>query len=100
MHDPDAPSGDFVHWVGYDIAPTDVIPEGSRPGKQGVNDFGDLGYGGPCPPSGTHRYIIQAYALDVMLGLPDGKKRAEIEAALQDHVLAAAELMGKVSAAG
>ena len=100
--DPDAPAGTWVHWVCYDIpasvdslreniAGTDSLP-GS--GKQGVNDFRETGYGGPCPPAGTHRYFFKIYALDAMLGVPPGKSKKEIERAMKGHVLARGELIG------
>lgn len=98
MHDPDSPSGDFVHWVGYDIAPTEMLAEGSKPGRQGANDFGKIGYGGPCPSEGTHRYLTEAYALDTVLELPDGKRKEEVETAMTGHVLESARLTGRVSA--
>lgn len=100
--DPDAPVGTWVHWVLFDI-PADArsLPEavtadaqladGSRNGKNG---WGKLGYGGPCPPSGTHRYLFKLYALDTTLGLPASAGKAEVEAAMEGHVLAQAELMG------
>jgi|WetSurMetagenome_2_1015567.scaffolds.fasta_scaffold00234_14 Raf kinase inhibitor-like YbhB/YbcL family protein len=100
--DPDAPVGTWVHWVCYDIpasvdslaqaVPTaDVLPGG---GRQGVNDFHAPGYGGPCPPSGTHRYFFNIYALDAMLGLPSGKIRRDVERAMKGHVLDSGELAG------
>ena len=84
--DPDAPGGVWVHWVCYDIPPAAAsLPEGvpaadtlSGGGKQGMNDFRSVGYGGPCPPSGTHRYFFKVYALDIMLGLPAGKTKKDI----------------------
>jgi hypothetical protein len=100
MDDPDSPSGHFVHWVGYDIEPTDFIAEGSRPGRQGPNDGGGIGYTGPCPSKGTHRYVIRLFALDTKLHLPDGKSRAEIEQAIEGHVLAEAELRGSFTLQG
>ncbi len=103
--DPDAPVGTWVHWVCYDIPPTvdgldedipatDILPVG---GQQGVNDFGRIGYGGPCPPGGTHRYFFKVYALDTMLNLPAGKTKKEIEKAMKGHVLASGELIGVYS---
>jgi Raf kinase inhibitor-like YbhB/YbcL family protein len=103
--DPDAPAGVWVHWVCYDLPPTVLtLPEGLPPtdtvqqgGKQGKNDFGNIGYGGPCPPSGTHRYFFKIYALDRMLGLPAGKTKKDIERTMKDHILAQGELMGTYS---
>lgn len=100
--DPDAPMGTWVHWVIYDI-PADVhglaasvppnpeLPSGAR---QGVNDFKKTGYGGPCPPGGTHRYFFRLYALDTLLKLPPNKTRQEVLTALQGHILTEATLMG------
>ena len=67
VDDPDAPMGTWVHWVVFDIPVTSRINEGQIPGKQGINDFGRKNYGGPCPPSGTHRYFFKLYALDKAL---------------------------------
>jgi Raf kinase inhibitor-like YbhB/YbcL family protein len=103
VDDPDAPSGIFVHWVLYDIPPetrqlpqsvttTSTLPGG---GTQGKNDFGKLGYGGPCPPSGIHRYFFKLYALDRELELKAGATKAQLEAAMDGHILAAAELIGR-----
>lgn len=103
MDDPDAPGGTFVHWVLYDL-PSDVreLPEAIDPnpilmqgGTQGKNGFRHYGYGGPCPPGGTHRYFFKLYALDTLLDLPPGASKQEVLAAMQGHVLAGAELMGK-----
>ena len=97
--DPDAPSGLFTHWIVWNIDPkTTSIGEGSAPGGvQGKNDFGKSGYGGPCPPSGTHRYFFKIFALDRQLDLPVGSKRAQLDAALKGHVIAEGELMGRYS---
>jgi len=84
--DPDAPGGDWVHWVLYDLPPTiNMVPEALPPHnvlinneKHGKNDFGKPGYGGPCPPGGTHRYFFKVYALDTMLNLPAGKTKKEL----------------------
>jgi len=95
VDDPDAPSGTFDHWVAFDIDPTDEIPEGVEElGVAGRNSTGGLGYVGPCPPSGTHRYFFRVYALDTRLGLPEGASKAEVLEAVRDHVLAEATLMG------
>ncbi|MCS7251749.1 MAG: YbhB/YbcL family Raf kinase inhibitor-like protein [Anaerolineae bacterium] len=104
MDDPDAPRGRFVHWVLYAIPPDRTeLTEGLPPqpsiegvGRQGRNDFGRLGYGGPCPPSGpAHRYQFTLYALDVALELPPGARHGEVEAALSGHVLAVGRLTGR-----
>lgn len=98
MDDPDAPIGTFVHWVLYDI-PADVkeLPEGVQGvGVQGVNDFRRSGYNGPCPPRGpAHRYYFKIYALDTTLGLKAGARKADVEKAMQGHILAWGQLMGK-----
>jgi Raf kinase inhibitor-like YbhB/YbcL family protein len=100
--DPDAPMGTWVHWVYYDIPPSaSSLPEGmssdakpSLGGTSGVNDFGKSGYGGPCPPSGTHRYFFKLYALDKVLGLGPKASKADLEKAMEGHILGKAELMG------
>jgi len=104
--DPDAPMGTWVHWVVYNI-PADVtsleenvLPEETlaNGAQQGTTDFGRIGYGGPAPPSGTHRYFFKVYALDTMLeDLPTGATKSQVEAAMQGHILAEGQLMGKYS---
>src|SRR3989338_9058695 len=96
VDDPDAPFKTWVHWVVFDIpaAPVVEIPEDSIAGKQGSNDFGRNDYGGPCPPSGTHRYFHKAYALDKILNVPEGISKKDLEKAIQTHILAKAELIG------
>jgi len=94
VDDPDAPMGTWVHWVVYDILIIDRIEENSIPGKQGINDFGRRDYGGPCPPSGTHRYFFKIYALDEMLNLKEGVSKRELEKIMQGHILDKAELIG------
>jgi Raf kinase inhibitor-like YbhB/YbcL family protein len=102
--DPDA-SKTFAHWVIFDLPPrTSGLPEGVPPresvsggGAQGTNDFRKVGYGGPCPPSGTHRYMFKIYALDTQLKLAAGATKADVERAMKGHVLAEATLMGKYS---
>jgi Raf kinase inhibitor-like YbhB/YbcL family protein len=99
VDDPDAPSGLFTHWAVWNIPPqTNTIAEGSTPkGVQGTNDFGRSGYGGPCPPSGTHRYYFRIFALDRELDLPFSAKRSQLDAALKGHAIAQGELMGRYS---
>ncbi|MBH8563222.1 YbhB/YbcL family Raf kinase inhibitor-like protein [Nostoc sp. CENA67] len=103
VDDPDAPGGTFVHWVVYDIPATirqlpekiaavKPLPDG---GVQGKNDFGKLGYGGPCPPSGIHRYFFKIYALDQELSLPAGATKNQILTAIESHILAKADLIGR-----
>lgn len=103
VDDPDAPSGLFVHWVAYGIPPTATrLEEGQSSSptlhdgiRQGRNGFGDLGYGGPQPPSGTHRYVFHLYALDTQLDLPAGASREQLDRAIRGHVLEEAQLMGR-----
>lgn len=95
MEDPDAPKGTFYHWVAWNIVPNEPIAENSIPGQSGINSFGKTGYGGPCPPSGTHRYYFKVFALDSMLDLPAGADRQALLDAMQGHVLASGELMGR-----
>ena len=94
VDDPDAPMGTWVHWVVYDMPPAGRIGQGSAPGKQGTNDFGKRKYGGPCPPSGTHRYFFKVYALDTMLEFKEGLRKGELERLLAGHILEKAELVG------
>jgi hypothetical protein len=96
--DPDAPAGTFVHWVLYDLpAELSELPEGVHGmGSEGVNGFRKSGYGGPCPPRGSiHRYYFKLYALDNQLGLKAGATKAEVEKAMQGHILAQGQLMGR-----
>lgn len=97
MDDPDAPSppvGGWVHWVVFNIPPTTRdIPEGTEPpGRAGKNSWGKTGYGGPCPPSGEHRYTFRVYALSKALALPHGSTKAQLTAAMKRFVLAETEL--------
>jgi hypothetical protein len=94
VDDPDAPSGTWLHWLVYDISPVSEIQEAAVPGKQGMNNFGKKDYGGPCPPSGEHRYFFRLNALDDELNLEEGASRQDVEKAMSGHVLAEAELMG------
>ena len=94
VDDPDAPMGTWIHWVIYGMPVISEIGENSIPGKQGINDFGRKDYGGPCPPSGTHRYFFKLYALDKKLGLEEGIDKKALERAMDGHVLARAELVG------
>jgi len=101
LDDPDAPGGVWNHWLLYDISPSvRVLAQGYKAGHLGVsgaNDFGKLGYGGPCPPRGApHRYFLRLFAVAVpSLGLKHGAKRAAIDQALQGHILAEAQYMGR-----
>ncbi len=97
VDDPDAPGGTWLHWSVWDIQPSikeiaaNSVPLGAR---EGVTSFGTAGYGGPCPPSGTHRYFFKLYALDVALSLKNGASIAELEVAMSRHVIDRAELVG------
>lgn len=96
--DPDAPSGTFTHWVAFDIPSNSTgIPEGVKNvGKSGKSSAGRNGFIGPCPPSGTHRYIFTVYALDIAtLNLPEGASRDQVTNAIQGHILAQGTLMGR-----
>jgi len=103
--DPDAPVGTWVHWVAWNIpgtssflsegiTPSPKLPDGTM---QGISDFRKPGYGGPCPPSGTHRYFFKLYALDKTLNLQESSNKAALEAALKGSTLAQATLMGTYS---
>ena len=103
VHDPDAPRpGGFTHWVLYNIpASTSHIDENishdeqiAGLGLQGKNDGGKIGYIGPAPPSGTHRYFFRLFAIDKMLDLGPGATHKEVSAAIKGHILAQSELMG------
>lgn len=98
MHDPDAPVGDYVHWLVWNIPPEiDEFLEGEAPDSaiEGTNSFGDLHYDGPCPPSGTHRYIFELYALDAMLDVPEGASEEDLRAEIADHMLDETTLTGR-----
>jgi len=96
MDDPDAPMGVFDHWIAWNIAPqVTAIDEGQQPEFQGINGFGRIGYGGPCPPPGpVHHYYFKVYALDTTLDLPQGATKGDAEAAMQGHIIEQAELVG------
>jgi Raf kinase inhibitor-like YbhB/YbcL family protein len=97
VDDPDAPVGTWVHWVVWNISPgtreikEDSVPKGA---EQGVNDFRKNDYGGPCPPSGTHRYFFKLYSLDTVLNLSSKAKKSDLERAMKGHILEKAELVG------
>jgi Raf kinase inhibitor-like YbhB/YbcL family protein len=101
--DPDAPRGVWTHWVVFNlpaserglaeaVPATETLADGA---KQGKNDFGNAGYGGPCPPTGTHRYYFKLYALDRALSLPSGATKDQLLKAIEGHVVAEGELMGR-----
>lgn len=102
VHDPDAPKKNFIHWIIYNIPANlrelaEGIPKKPRTdvGLQGINDFGNSWWGGPCPPWGTHRYVFRIYALDTKLNIPPGATLDQVINAMQGHVLAYGELIGK-----
>jgi Raf kinase inhibitor-like YbhB/YbcL family protein len=98
MDDPDAPVGTFTHWFAWGIEPgSGALPEGAAAPVEGRNDFGSVGYRGPCPPPGhgPHRYFFRLHALDADLELEAGAGREDLERAVEGHVLAVAELMGR-----
>lgn len=113
MEDPDAEEGTFVHWIVFNLPPdrdelpedldvADHFEESSTVPAEGVNDFGDLGYGAPCPPEGDrpHRYVFRLYALDTVLDMEAGASRDELKAAMKGHVLAEGKLTWKFGIAG
>lgn len=98
VDDPDAPAGDWVHWTVFNIRP-DIQEIGEsltrKIGVEGITDSGSTGYGGPCPPSGTHHYHFKLYALDgLLLDLDSSAKKGDLEQAMEGHVLQQAELVG------
>lgn len=101
--DPDAPMGTWVHWVLFNLpAGVNELPENvpsektlETGGVQGTNDFGNIGYGGPCPPGGTHRYYFKLYALDRELNLHAGAKKKDLLKAMEGHIMAEGQLMGR-----
>lgn len=101
-NDPDAPSGAFTHWLVYNLPPATMGVIENMPaqekvvggGAQGKNDFGKVGYGGPCPPKGAHRYFFKVYALDVELPVKHGATKDQLMKAMEGHILAQGQLMG------
>jgi len=105
VDDPDCPFGTFTHWVLYNlpadtakidenIPAAEVLPNGAM---HGVTDFKTVGYGGPCPPSGIHRYFFKLYALDTVLDLPKKATKKQVEAAIKGHVIEEAQISGLYS---
>ena len=98
VDDPDALNGDFVHWTLWNISPytreiaENTVPQGAM---EGMTDFGEIGWGGPCPPSGTHRYRFKLYALDITLDLPVSARKKELEATMREHIFDQTVLVGK-----
>jgi Raf kinase inhibitor-like YbhB/YbcL family protein len=97
VDDPDCPIGDWVHWIVWNIKPTNTIKENSIPGVEGMNDFNKHSYGGPCPPSGIHRYFFKVYALDTELSLSVHTRKKNLQHAMTGHILAKGELVGLYS---
>ena len=97
VDDPDAPVGIWVHWVLWNIDPNvkeikeNAVPTGA---VEGMNDFKKHQYGGPCPPSGTHRYFFKVYALDTMLSISPNSKKSDLENAMNGHILAQGQVVG------
>ena len=99
MDDPDAPRGTFTHWLAWNISPekTQFVKGENLESPQGKTDFGSVGYGGPCPPSGTHRYFFKFYALNSMLELKNGSSRNDLEKAMSGKIIEQTTLIGKYS---
>jgi len=95
IDDPDAPRGTWDHWVVWNIPPVERIEENSVPGTEGLNDSNKRSYGGPCPPSGTHRYFFKVYALDARLDLNPNSRKRDVERAMKEHILARGEIIGR-----
>ena len=101
--DPDAPMGTWVHWVLFNLPPDISELHAKIPSEKtlknnarhGINDFGKFGYGGPCPPGGTHRYFFKLYALDTVINLESGITKAQLLEAMEGHILDEGQLMGK-----
>ena len=94
MEDPDAPAGLFIHWLVWNIPPSNEIQENSVPGTEGLNTNKKNSYHGPCPPGGTHRYYFKVYALDTHLNIGAFSEKEVLENAMQNHILAYGELIG------
>jgi len=94
VDDPDAPRGTWDHWIVWNIPPVEKIEEDSVPGTEGLNDFNRRSYGGPSPPSGTHRYFFKVYALDTKLVLNTNSRKKDVERAMKEHILAKGEIVG------
>jgi Raf kinase inhibitor-like YbhB/YbcL family protein len=98
--DPDAPKGNFDHWLLWNISPASQIKENLKSGTSGINGAGKTGYYGPCPPSGSHRYYFHLFALDARLDLETGAGRNELQKAMEHHILAKGTLMGRYKRSG
>ncbi len=97
IDDPDAPIGTWDHWIVWNIPPVPKIEEDSVPGIEGLNDFRRHSYGGPCPPSGTHRYFFKVYALDITLSISQNSRKKDVERTITGHILAKGEIVGLYS---
>ena len=93
FEDPDATRGIFDHWLVWNILPNEPISENYIGGISGRNSFSNTGYGGPCPPSGSHRYYFKVYALDTSLNLPAGADKKQLQDAMQGHIITSGEVM-------
>lgn len=97
VDDPDAPMGTWVHWVLYNI-PANITKIDAqnlpKEAKQGMTDFGKIGWGGPCPPSGTYRYFFKLYAINKTIDLPLGAKKSQVEKEMQGHIIEKTEIIG------
>ena len=94
IEDPDAPAGLWVHWIVWNIPPTNTIKENSIPGTEGLNTNKKHSYHGPCPPGGTHRYFFKVYALDTKLNISALAEKEILENAIQSHIVTQGELIG------
>ena len=97
VDDPDCPVGTWDHWVVWNIPTKEEIREDSVPGTEGMNNFNKHSYGGPCPPSGTHRYFFKVYALDTNLDLTPNSRKRDVEREIKGHMLAQGQLIGLYS---
>lgn len=95
VDDPDAPGGTFDHWVVWNIPPANAIGQDGSPGLEGLNSLNKRGWTGPCPPDGVHRYYFKVYALDTLLDLPAESRKADVEKAMEERIVARGELMGR-----
>jgi Raf kinase inhibitor-like YbhB/YbcL family protein len=100
VEDPDAPGGIFTHWVTWNIPPAERITAGAVPGQEGLNSRGEIGYTPPCPPSGTHRYYFKVFALVKILDIHKEYDKLSLEHAMEGHIVAYGELMGRYKKEG
>lgn len=94
VDDPDAPVGTWVHWIAWNIPVSRHLPENKVVGTEGINDFQQRGYVGPCPPSGVHRYFFKVYALDTQLHLPPDTTKRDLEKSMREHIVGFGQLIG------